>query len=643
MSFRSGFAGCGTKLKLRGTALKRICACVIAACVLLACGGVAGAVEETCILFEDSYGQRLSSPDPDIGLWWASSGWKISQTRRVPGKKGRAVEISGARNESEAAQLVVRPATAIEGLTATASHLTGPDSAVIPAESVDILRVRYVNVELPSDAWGVPGMWPDPLPPFTAPIALEPGKNQPLWVRVNIPREAVAGMYEGTITIEAAGFTANVPLRVRVYGFEMPDKVTCTTAFGFDAGAVYHYQALKDAQDRETVLQKYLDYFAGNHISLYDPVPGHSATVEWVKLGENEGADLEPAVRKLLQEKELTPKFDWTDWDAAMEEAVRDRHITTFRIGIPGMGGGTYGGHSEPSMLGYSLGDPEFELAFTAYAQAVESHLREKGWLDMSYVYFFDEPNPKQYEFVRDQYLRLKSVAPGIGRMITERIDPKLVGGPNIWCPMTSTYNHDDAEERRAAGEILWWYICTVPKRPYAGMFIDHPGTDLRIWLWQTWKYKVTGLLFWTTTLWSTGVAYPDHPQNPYEDPMGWKSNPYVAGAREPWGNGDGRFVYPPEAAGGVATEPILDGPVACVRMEMLRDGIEDYEYMVMLQRLLDEKGDALSSRMKRRYQRLLEVPDSISADLVTYTKDPAPIEKHRARVAEAIEKLAEL
>ena len=174
-------------------------------------------------------------------------------------------------------------------------------------------------------------------------------------------------------------------------------------------------------------------------------------------------------------------------------------------------------------------------------------------------------------------------------------------------------------------------------------MFIDHPGTDLRIWLWQTWKYKVTGLLFWTTTLWSTGVAYPDHPQNPYEDPMGWKSNPYVAGAREPWGNGDGRFVYPPEAAGGVATEPILDGPVACVRMEMLRDGIEDYEYMVMLQRLLDEKGDALSSRMKRRYQRLLEVPDSISADLVTYTKDPAPIEKHRARVAEAIEKLAEL
>jgi hypothetical protein len=206
---------------------------------------------------------------------------------------------------------------------------------------------------------------------------------------------------------------------------------------------------------------------------------------------------------------------------------------------------------------------------------------------------------------------------------------------------MTWTYNHDDAEERRAAGETIWWYICTHPKRPFAGVFIDHPGTDLRIWVWQTWQYDVTGLLFWSTTLWTTSLAYPDHPQNPYEDPMGWNSSPYVKGAREPWGNGDGRFVYPPEAAGGVASEPVLDGPVACYRMEMLRDGIEDYEYLAMLERLLDEKGDALPARTKRRFQSLLTVPEEISKNLMTYTKDPAPIERHRDKVAKAIEALS--
>ena len=620
--------------------MKQVFSYAMAACLMAGCASLAGAVEVECILFEEAYGERLASPDPAVALWWASSGWKVSQTRPVPSRKGRALEIRAARNEAEAAQLVVCPTRALDGFTAKASSLTGPDGAVLPAEAVEILRVRYVYVEFPTDAWGAQGMWPDPLPPITAPIALEADKNQPLWVRVDVPRDAAPGNYTGVIMLEADGFAAQVPLHVHVYAFELPDRMTCTTAFGFDAGAVFHYQALETPGDRETVLNKYLDYFADNHITLYDPVPGHEIKMEWVKLGENEGEDLDPAVRALLQEKALTPRFDWSDWDAAMESAVRDRHITTFRIGIPGLGGGTYGGHSEPALLDYRLGDPEFELAFTAYAQAVEAHLRDKGWLDMSYVYFFDEPNPKQYEFVRDQFIRLKNVAPGIGRMLTEKIDPKLIGGPNIWCPMTSTYNHDDAEARRAAGETIWWYICTVPKRPFAGMFIDHPGTDLRIWLWQTWQYDVTGLLFWTTTLWSTSVAYPDHPQNPYEDPMGWKSNPYVDGAREPWGNGDGRFVYPPEAAGGVATEPILDDPVACCRMEMLRDGIEDYEYLAMLERLLEDEGNELPARMKRRYQKLLAVPGEISTDLTTYTKDPAPIEKHRDKVGRAIEAL---
>jgi hypothetical protein len=561
----------------------------------------------------------------------------------VPRRKGRAVEISAARNEAEAAQLIVRPEHPLEDFTASASALEGAEGAVIPAEAVEVLRVRYVQVEFPTDAWGTPGMWPDPLPPFTEPITLEQGKNQPLWIRVDVPRHAAPGEYEGSITLNASGFAAEVPLKLYVYGFTLPDRMTCTTAFGFNPGIVNRYQALTDPKDQDAVLQKYLDYFADNHISLYNPVPGHSIEVAWVKLGEDEGEDLDPDVRKLLKEKELTPEFDWSDWDMAMEKAIRERHITTFRIGIPGMGSGTFRGRSTPQMLGYRLGQPEFELAFNAYAGAVDAHLREKGWLDMSYVYFFDEPNPKQYEWVRDQFIRLKEAAPGIGRMITEKIDPKLVGGPNIWCPMTSTYDHEDAEERRAAGETIWWYICTVPKQPFAGMFIDHPGTDLRIWCWQTWKYDVTGLLFWTTTLWTTGVAYPDHPQNPYEDPMGWKSTPYVKGAREPWGNGDGRFVYPPEAAGGIAEAPILDGPVSCFRMEMLRDGLEDYEYMTMLERLLEEKGDDLSWWKRRCYTRLLEVPDSITENLTTYTKDPAPIEKHRHDVAEAIEKLEQL
>ena len=38
-------------------------------------------------------------------------------------------------------------------------------------------------------------------------------------------------------------------------------------------------------------------------------------------------------------------------------------------------------------------------------------------------------------------------------------------------------------------------------------------------------------------------------------------------------------------------------------------------------------------------YAALPEVPKSITADLKTFTKDPAPIEAYRNRVAKAIEK----
>ena len=53
-----------------------------------------------------------------------------------------------------------------------------------------------------------------------------------------------------------------------------------------------------------------------------------------------------------------------------------------------------------------------------------------------------------------------------------------------------------------------------------------------------------------------------------------------------------------------------------------------------MLERLLEKKKAALSKREYARYSLLLDVPDSITADLKTFTKDPAPIERHRNRVA---------
>ena len=583
-----------------------------------------------CILFNKDYGQKLEQSGGGVRLWSASSGWKISQDRPVPKGHAKAVELSAAKNEGEAVQLVVNPKHALKNFTASIGELRGPGGKSFPADRVEVLRVRYVYVDRITDKTSAQAWWPDPLPPFKGPIALEAKKNQPLWVRVRVPADAAAGLYEGVITLKADGYEAKVPLRLTVFNFALPDRMTCTSAFGFGTGTVFQYQKINDPEQQRAVIAKYFESFRDHHISPYDPSPFSSPTVTWRKLGAGEGADLAPEERKLRQEQALTAVFDWAASDAETAASFERYHFSTMRLGIPGMG------PAPENKL-----DPEY-LKFKSYCVALQEHLREKGWLDRGFVYWVDEPSEKDYPDVLAGFLKLKEVAPDIRRMLTEQPGPGLFGGPNVWCPLTCMFKPEDIEARRKSGDTIWWYVCTIPKMPYATEFTDHAATDLRVWLWQAWKYNVTGILIWQSNLWTTECAYPDRMQDPYQDPMSWMHGYGTKpGQKRPWGNGDGRFLYPPEGATGYQEETILDGPVDSIRWEMLRDGLEDYEYLAILRESLKQHGGALSADERKQAEALLEVPEDVTVDLKHFTHDPAPIEARRAQLAKAIERLA--
>ena len=130
--------------------------------------------------------------------------------------------------------------------------------------------------------------------------------------------------------------------------------------------------------------------------------------------------------------------------------------------------------------------------------------MREKGWLKMAYTYWYDEPQPDVFGFVRAGNERLKKYAPGIPTMLTKEPHDELVGPIDIWCTLSDQYRPEVAQQRRSHGERFWWYVCCGPKAPFCTLFIDQPATDLRVWLWQTWQRNIAGVLVWDSTYWTS-------------------------------------------------------------------------------------------------------------------------------------------
>jgi hypothetical protein len=94
-------------------------------------------------------------------------------------------------------------------------------------------------------------------------------------------------------------------------------------------------------------------------------------------------------------------------------------------------------------------------------------------------------------------------------------------------------------------------------------MTLDRSGIDAKLLGWLLWKYRLRGFSQYLTNSWSS---------NPWTDPAAQGQN------------GFGALIYPPAEN----DQPIVDGstgnrPVPSMRFELIRDGFEDYEYLMAL------------------------------------------------------------
>ena len=328
-------------------------------------------------------------------------------------------------------------------------------------------------------------------------------------------------------------------------------------------------------------------------------------------------------------------KLDFSEFLPAAKKYFGDYHFNAFRFNPKGLGSGTFYDRRLGTFAGFQQGTEEYGLLMRRYLSQMQDGLEKGGILGKEYIYWFDEPGDKDYDFVRETNRMIKDYAPKLTTFLTEHIPGHDISDvTDISCSIWHHVDHEKAEKIRARGNEYWTYLCTGPKSPWITLFIDHDAINMRMWSWGSYVHHLNGLLIWETTYWNSPEASPDGIlQNPWEEAMSWSTSyGLIKGRRQPWGNGDGRLFYPENRHVGTDKNVYLNEAVPSFRVELLRDGIEDFEYLKMLEKLVEEKpGKAASAK------KLLQIPSSIYTDEQNYNKDPQAILKYRRRLAEAI------
>ncbi|HWF08952.1 MAG TPA: glycoside hydrolase domain-containing protein [Bryobacteraceae bacterium] len=500
--------------------------------------------------------------------WWiANPLTKVRPQDPPPDSPRTSVDLHAGRNEFEPFQLVLRGGEKdLTGLDIEFSDFHAADGADISKENITVYFEQCVDVAKSSSSNGAAGRWPDPLIPRVDryahekrnafPFDLAPGHNQALWIEIYVPPSARRGRYEGTARVLSKGAARfSVPVTLTVWGFKLPSTSTLRTSFGFNGTT-----ALKQHRGRYTTDD-----------DLYALTRLYTKAALLHRISIHGGSEVPPKYRYSNGHMQI----DWAPYDAEVGPFLDG---TAIPAGEPLYGAQTTSVElrTPPSL--------DTEDQQTAWWKAWAGHFRKAGWSDRLFLYLWDEPRAADLPKVLARGRLAAAADPSIPTLVTLPFSSQLADVVRIWVPLVNCLEpkpgYDDFCEQAPGldayrGRDLWFYQscashgCNIAGGAYfAGWpsyMIDVPAPANRVMQWVAWKYRVRGELYY-----SMDEAY--------------------SAAGDPWtnfrlfgGNGDGTLFYPgrPAQIGGTT-----DIPIESIRLKLIREGMEDYEYLVLLDRL---------------------------------------------------------
>jgi len=516
---------------------------------------------------DESQDSQAGNSKESVQLWYAHNTENLMKDVEYPElieARDSTLRMHCLKNDVETVQLMVTPSENVASFDMQMKDLKNENGDVLTADNFNLYAAWYVEVLESYIVDAYSGYYPDALVPMENYKKLHEnfihaGQNQSIWVEVNVPEDQAAGTYKGFSELNLDGEIYEVPVEVTVYDAALPSENNVPTLFGV----------------------------------WYDYIPNGEGTYS---------PELASAYYDFLLSKRLSPmKADPTKWALGTEYDAYVEWLVDFAA-------------ENPMVSAYSLpyGTENYELGLIVSKEGVNKlltmmaeknvELREAGneTIDLfaKAVYYLggviDEPSGSGVQRVRDcdliiheaklkvadtyfkdKYPDLYESCISLPHVVTTAYSEELigtdeVGGVQSWCGQAQTWHSESQraqlEERRnsmdrTGGEDTWWYTCEQPRKPFVNFHMDDEVLNTRTIWWMMFDYDVEGMLYWAINWYNTDDAWTT-PVN------------YLNAV------GDGMLCYP-------GTKYGIYGPISTIRLENLREGEEDYECLLMIEKAI--------------------------------------------------------
>ena len=505
--------------------------------------------------------------DSGITMWFDHSYYN-TPAEEITSNGRNTYQIMLAKNETEGCHLLIASDRDMSGLTLSVSKFKNADGKKLDKE---VCYGWYFE-----DVDGKTVV--DPIPVLEHEFDLTANKSRMFIIKVKSKDTSPAGLYTATVKLKDS--EGNVIKQANVYAyvwdFTLPVASYCKTLTDLNEWAVIvgaNRESTTTDGLEDDLYSLYYEYLLDNKVNCY--------TLPYAKRGQL--------------------------WDNRVDQYMDDPRCTAFTLfwKIACNNDADIPAYVEAAYNRISQNPERFEKAYFYPDKCDEP-------LSTATLNLIKKYNAAFKEYFGDKTKLIIPIHYNTNVNSSQDYFKYLENDVNVWCPKTYFFNTsadkaaysklyntyygktmerkygvfiDRMAEQKAGGDEVWWYVTRFPHNPEITFSINDESVKHRILFWQSKLYDIDGVLYYMCNDWENAKAW----TKKYEHAVnGTVVDTY----------GNGVLIYP----GGALQEYIdkygsdgYPGPIGSLRLESIRDGVEDYDYFT----LLDQKyGEGTSDLM---------------------------------------------